>query len=514
MKRNLLMGLLLLAAGSFNLQAQKAVLSPAAQEINLQNFWFNSSNAAGLAISPLTPYSDVSLRYDREQGDFKRAQEAQSMGQVTAAASGALSFKGFNLYGDFSYINSFSKGCLYNANLYEPSYRMPYFLADWNLSDWKRQCYDMGFKAVAPKLADDRLALGLTMRYCDKVGAKQMDPRGVSYRLDMQVVPSVAFALSPTSTIGFSIDYNRYKERTEHSCQNYLVNQPVAMMRGVGFYTAAIVGGNMGVADLLYSGHRFGGALSFEHKGAAADLFAELAGGYETIKVMEQPKFPRMRGATANIFANLSLKGNFGASRNHRVALTGSFSNITGSEYTQELVTSPKRMWKTLAVTPMSTYMFIDGGISYFFYNNISDSGYDWKIGAEANFNMMDQAYMISAFNNMGIDTDLHFAYNFSFAGGSNLLASARAGYCLPLSGSYLYSGSANQDSEIVKGMYPSDLAYLTTQYVHAAAGAKYSFPIAKGRSNLYFDAEAQYRKPIGIDGGRLLATLALGMIF
>ena len=514
MKRNLLIGLLLLAAGSFNLHAQKTALSPAAQEINLQNFWFNSTNAAGLAISPLASYSDVSIRYDREQGAFKRAHEAQSKGEVTAAASGALTFKGFNLYGDFSYINSFSKGCLYNANLYEPSFRMPYYLADWNLSDWKRQSYDMGFKAVAPKMANDRLAIGLTMRYCDKVGAKQMDPRAVSYLLKMQVAPSIAYALSPRSTIGLTIDYERYKERTSQSCQNYLVEQPVALMRGLGYYTAASVGGNMGVADLLYSGHRIGGAVTFENKGTAADFFAEAAGGYNKITVMEQPRFPRMRGATSEIFANLSLKGNFGESRNHRVAIAGGYSHITGSEYTQELVTSPKRMWQTLAITPMSTYDFINGSICYDFYNKITDYGYDWEVGAEVDFNKMDQVYMLSVFNNMNVDADLHFAYNFSFTGGSNLLTNVSAGYYMPLGGNYMYTGPNNQDSEIVTGLYPKELAYLTTQCVHAAAGATYSFPINKRRNNLYITAEAQYRKPLGVEGNRLLAALAVGMLF
>lgn len=514
MKRNLLIGLLLLAAGSMSLRAQDAALTPAAQELNLQNFWFNSSNAAGMAMDPMQRYNNVSLQYDRRQGDFKNALDAATEGGVTAATSGVLSLKGFVLYGDFSYNHNTSKGSLYNANIFEPTYKMPYYLADWNLSDWRRQTFDMGVKVAAPKMANDRLALGLTIRYNDKVGAKQMDPRAVTYVLNLQAAPSLAFALSPSATLGLTLDYERYKERTRHSCENYLVTQPAALMRGLGYFTNAIIGGNMGVGDLLYSGNRFGGALSFEGNGSAADLFAEVAGGYETIEVMERPSFPRMRGKTATLYGDLTLKGNFGASRNHRVSLTGSFSQVTGSEYTQELVTSPKRMWYTVAVTPMSTYTFADAALNYDFYKNISDAGYDWKLGAEVDFSMMNQVYMVSYFKNMSVDADVHFAYNFAFAGGSNLLAQVKAGYYYPLSGGYLYTGTTNNDSEIVNSMYPKELAYLTSQCLDATAGATYSFPITKQLYNLYISAKAQYRKPLGANGDRLMAVATVGMLF
>lgn len=514
MKRNLLIGLLLLAAGSMSLRAQDAALTPAAQELNLQNFWFNSSNAAGMAMSPLLRYNDVSLQYDRSQGDFKDVLDAASQGGVTAATSGALAFKGFALYGDFSYNHSTSKGSLYNANMFEPTFAMPYYLADWNLSDWRRQTFDMGVKIAAPKMADDRLALGLNLRYSDKVGAKQMDPRAVSYVLNLQAAPSLAFAITPSATLGLTLDYERYKERTRHSCENYLVNQSAAMMRGLGYFTSVVIGGNMGVGDILYSGNRFGSALSFEGKGAAADFFTEVAGGYGIIEVMERPSFPRMRGKTATLYGDIALKGNFGANRNHRASLTGSFSKVTGSEYTQELVTTPKRMWYTVAVTPMSTYTFADAALNYDFYKNISDAGYDWKLGAEVDFSMMNQVYMVSYFKNMSVDADVHFAYNFSFAGGSNLLAQVNAGYYHPLSGAYVYTGTTNTDSEIVTGMYPQELAYLTSQCAEAAAGATWSFPITKQLYNLYISAKAQYRKPLGASGNRLCAVATVGMLF
>jgi hypothetical protein len=216
--------------------------------------------------------------------------------------------------------------------------------------------------------------------------------------------------------------YNRYKERTEHHCENYMVNQPVALMHGLGNNSGGNVGGNMGPGDYLYSGNRMGAALEFSSNGRYADLFAEISGGYETILLKERPTFPRMRGETSTIYADARFKANIGARRNHRLAVSGDFSRVTGSEYTQELVTSPKRAWVTLAVTPMSSYMFVNALASYDFYGNMTSDSYTWSLGADVSFDMMDQEYFGALFNNMSAGARLKGAYNAVFAGGGSLL--------------------------------------------------------------------------------------------
>ena len=512
MKRNLLIGLLL-AAGTLCLHAQPAIKTPVAQELNLQNFWFNSLNSAALAFSPLTSFADLELSYDRAQGDYKHVLEPQSQSDIKAFTSGALQFKGFALYGDFSYTNSYSKGSLYNSNLYQPTFSMPYYIADLNLSEWKRQNYDMGFKASFPTMAADRLALGVGLRYSDKVGAKQIDPRTVSYVVTMQVSPSIAYKLSESATIGLTLDYTRNKERTDQSCENYMVNQQVAIMRGLGNNTLGIVGGNLGVGEFLYSGNRVGAALGFSANTGGADLFAELGGGYEKITVMERPTFPRMRGATNSIYANAAFKANFGEKRNHRVAITGDFSNVNGLEYTQELVTSPKREWLTIAITPMSSYMFVNALASYDFYGGMTGDSYVWKAGADVAFDMMDQNYFGALFNNMGVDARLKGAYNAQFGESSALLTEAYAGYHLPLSGQYLNSGSACELKPIVEEMYPAELAYLMSSNINFGLSLTYSFIVA-GKQTMYIKADGQYFKPLSASTSRLNAVATVGLLF
>lgn len=510
--RNLLIGFLLLATGSTGLYAQNAVRTPAAQELNLQNFWFNSSNAAALAFSPMDSYSDLNLSYIREQGSFKQALSGDVESEVKAFTSGYLEYKGFNLYGDFSYMNSFDKGCLYNSNLYEPTFAMPYYIADWNLSDWKRQSYDMGLKAAFPRMAGGRLAVGLELRYNSRIGAKQMDPRGKSLALNILAAPSLAFSPDGINTFGLTLEYERYKERTGNSCENYLVIQPVAIMRGLGFYTQGNVGGNLGVSDYLYSGNRAGAALSWSRSGSASDLFSELSGGYDKITVLERPTFPQMRGATGTLFGEVVLKANLGTGRNHRIAFDGNFSYVTGYEYVQELVTQPVREWRTISIVPASDYLFADGNLSYDYYGDIGSEGYRWRVGALVTFDMFNQTYSLTKFDYMGISASLRGAYNLSFGNGSSLLSAASAGYSYPISGSYLYMGTVNVDSAIVKGFYPAELAYLTSQSISAGLSLTYSIPVGK-RTNLYFKADGSYRKLLQTEGGRLFAALSIGTL-
>lgn len=513
MKRNLLIGLLLLGAGSINLHAQTAAKTPVSQELNLQNFWFNSRNAAAMAFSPLNDYASLDLKYSRAQGSFKSVLEPQGQNDIVAASSGAVHYKGFALYGDFSYTNSFSQGSLYNANLYQPRFSMPYYIADFNPSDWKRQSYDMGFKVSFPTLAAGRLAFGADVRYSDKVGAKQIDPRALSYVVDIQVAPSVAYNVSSKTTLGLALNYERYKERTQHSCENYRKDQPVALMRGVANNSTSSVGGNMGVNDYLYSGNSAGASLSFCTSANAADLFAEVSGGFEKVTVMENPRFPRMRGATSTIYADAAFKANMGAKRNHRIKLEGDFSRVTGSEYTQELVTSPKREWKTLAVTPMSSYMFINVLASYDFYRNMTADSYTWKIGADAVFDMMDQVYFASAFNNMAVESRIRGAYNAIFSGGSTLLTSVAAGYRHPLSGQFINAGTASTQKQILNEMYPSELGYLMSSNVNAGLSLTYSFLIGK-KQTIFVRADAQYFKPLSAATDRFVAAATVGLLF
>ncbi len=490
-------------------------MNPASQELNLQNFWFGSANSAALAFSPLVDYSDVLLKYSYGHGDLRHAQQPQNENSVEAAASGALRLKGYTMWGDFSYNNIYSRGSLYNANLYEPRFSMPYYICDAVLSDWKRQSYDMGFKVAAPKMAMEHLALGLEARYSNKVGAKQVDPRAVSYVLSLQLTPSVAYRTGSRSTIGLALDYRRYKERTSHSTENYQKDQQVALMRGLGIYTQGIVGGNLGFGDMIYSGNRFGGEAQYCLKADGADWFVRAGASYEKITLLERPSFPRMRGKTGNIAADMALKANLGRQRNHRVALEGDFSRVTGYEYTQELVTSPKREWVTLMVLPMSYYTFAGAAASYDFYHNLTPGGYDSRLGAEVRFDIMDQSYQLSYFNSMSLDAALRGAKNFCFDGGGSLLAKASAGYHLPLDAQYLYAPLSEDSGEsIVAGLYPSELAYLKTQYLDASLSLTYSLPVAKGRNNLYFSLSGRYLCPLNADTDRLAADFTVGMMF
>ena len=163
---------LCLAAGA----QERAV--PATRETAVgSSLWLSSSNSAGLALDSLGVMSDLSLGFSFEQGGLKSVWAGERETDAGVEAKGVAKVAGMTLYGDFSYDYSDISGARYNASVYEPAYDQPYYVADYSVSGWKKQAYDMGFRGATSLFWRDRAAFGFEARYKAMVGAKQTDPR-------------------------------------------------------------------------------------------------------------------------------------------------------------------------------------------------------------------------------------------------------------------------------------------------------------------------------------------------
>ena len=130
---------LCLAAGA----QERAV--PATRETAVgSSLWFRSSNSAGLALDSLGVMSDLSLGFSFEQGGLKSVWAGERETDAGVEAKGVAKVAGMTLYGDFSYDYTDISGARYNASVYEPAYDQPYYVADYSVSGWKKQAYDMG----------------------------------------------------------------------------------------------------------------------------------------------------------------------------------------------------------------------------------------------------------------------------------------------------------------------------------------------------------------------------------
>lgn len=492
--------------------------NPAAREtLKGSALWFLSSNSAGMTLDSLDRMSDLSMTAVHRRGGLKSVWDGKYRSDVKVAAEGIAKAGGLTLYGDFSYDYIDIREAEYNAILYEPSYDQPYYVADYSVSDWKKQAYDMGFRAATPMFWNGRAAFGFETRYKALVGAKQIDPRAETFRYDISLSPSVAVSLGNAGTLGLKLEYLHSFERSVPSVENDWVTPRVAIMRGLGFFTTGTAGGNLGFDIFYYKKDQFGGSLQYVVNAGMFDLLVDAGASYAITPVTENPELPRMRGRTEKMDFCLDLAANFGMNRNHRLMVSADWGMTSGYEYNQQLDSTPGASgWVTISNPMMSTYDILEARASYTWYSGLDRSReYDFKLGAEADAFMMEQEYKVpvSRFNATNVSVRAFAGWNIRAGSRSRILPEVSAGYRISPSGEYYYSGTANTDSQIVLDMYPSELSYLTADRLETAAGLTWAL-MMREKSSLCFSLCGNLYYGFEVDDYRLMAGLEIRYMF
>ncbi|MBQ2133028.1 MAG: hypothetical protein II202_02965, partial [Bacteroidales bacterium] len=258
-KKNILLGLIgLSVAVSAAAQGSSVVRQPEI-EMNLSRaLWFGSSNVAGMAVTPLSTYSVVDFGYKAESGNFKMAQQGEKESVVGFNTNGATAIGKTYLWGNFDYRNIVENDTKFLTNIFDPDRDMPYYVADGVASKFKKQSYGLGVKVAFPQMMDF-LTAGCELQYNTNTGAKQRDPRSVTYFLTVKAAPSLVFELSEKSNLGLSFNYEYLYERSTFNRSDTEIDYPVYIMRGLGNYTSDVVSGSVGVGTFFYKGNKIGG---------------------------------------------------------------------------------------------------------------------------------------------------------------------------------------------------------------------------------------------------------------
>jgi len=479
----------------FNAQAQgsKAATYPTMIEISqAKALWFNSTNAAGMILTPMTNYNILSVGYDIKNGEYRLQQEGDR-NNLNINTAGARSLGNARVWGEFTYQNSTIKDTRYNTILLEPRYDMPYYIADPNLSYWKRQTYEMSVKGASPILWD-LVGFGVSANYFTKVGAKQIDPRCTSFKYGISVIPSAVFTFGEKHSAGISFTYVNSFERTSPTNSNNQQEQSAYLMKGLGNYADGVVGSLNSLGTYYYKENKIGAALQYGFNGDSFDVLAEAKNTYQVIDVMQSPTKPQRMGSTVqkitggNIQAIINPEGDLTG----KITLDGYRKNTDGIEYIQEIDKSYEvQQWVTIAKYIRSTYQFTAASLKYDLYRN-SDAGYNWMAGIQGIYSNRADEYIVpnSTFKAENIYGEIYGKKNI-MAGDNSILIGINAGYNYNLNGSYSYNGS-NPESRVVKDMYEKDLAVMSANYYQFGVNINASFPIWKGTS-LYVAGNCQY---------------------
>jgi hypothetical protein len=465
-----------------------------------QSLWFHSANAAGLAFQPLRNYNIVSAAYSHASGGYKQQQEGDKTRSIAFNTNGALQLGKAALWGDFSFSDDFVTGSTYNTNRYDPAHDMPYFIADANKSDWKKQYYDMGLKASVPLC--NRFALGVHVRYTSQQAAKQLDPRSVVSGYAVSVAPSLLWQLTDRHNIGVSGLYRNSFDRNTFTNSLSRDDQRVYIMKGLGNYATGVVGGSNGLQPFYYPGNRYGGGVQYGYTGDHSSLLIDLNYAGEKIDVFETPTKPRRRGTTNKRTMDETLQWlHTKGALSHKIAIGWHQANTDGTEYIQEYNSAYEiNQWITLAEYIKSSYSFQKLSLRYDLYKG-TDKDYAWRAGINAQYTSLQDEYIApnAVFGARNAYAELSAKKNLPL-GASNFLVGMNLGYNRNIDGAYVYTGD-NRESLLVTDFYAKDIACLSADYLQAGARVDWSLPI-KGKSAVNVGVDWQWTKPATAEAG------------
>jgi hypothetical protein len=476
--------------------------------------WFHTSNAAGMAITPLRNYNILSARYEKASGAYKRPQEGDGNGTMSFNTNGALQLGRFFLWGDFTFADNHVTGATYNTNRYDPlSPAMPYYVADPNKSDWKRQYYDMALKVALP-LREGRLAAGVEVHYSTKRAAKQLDPRATVHAYEISVQPSIVVKITPRHHAGLSLWYQNAFDRNSFTNSLTYHSESIYIMKGLGNYSPGVVGGTGGIGVFYYPGSQYGGGLQYGLSANDKALLLDITCAKEKTEALETPTKPRRRGTAGNtaIAAKLQLIRN--GNHTHKITAEAFRSATDGIEYVQEYDSRYEvNQWITVAEYVKSTYKLFSASLRYDLFTGALHD-YSWKAGLKTIYANRQDEYLAprSVFHAQNSYTEVSAAKNLPLGAASRLLLGGHAGYNVNLGGEYRYTGT-DATTLPVTDFYAQELDYFTTHYATIGGSIHWSL-LLKSPSSINLHLSGEWIKPATSSSGRLFLKAEAAFIF
>ncbi len=514
-------GLLLIGLFGLTIAAQaqqmERLKTPAAHEMmKARHLWHRTPNAAGLQLDAPQVFSGVNASYKIRKGDFKRPQQGQTVNDLDFNTEGAVYVGSIYAYGRFSYQRNTERDVNFNASISDPFRGMPYYVADTNPSDWKRQTYDMAFRVSTPRFFD-QLALGLEASYLARNAAKQRDPRTHNYFYTLRIRPALAWSLNEHNHLGAHFDYFSLKEEGSLKQVNIYVDQTSYFMYGLGMSVQAIGSGRTS----NYVGNNMGGGLQYDYQGTHSRWLLCADYNFKVEKLTDGLSIPRDEGGVKDRRWNISIHMNTDLQRPHAHFMTASVSSqeIDGIEYiTQYDNTLNQNGYVTLHSDVRSRYQTREARIQYDWVQAPGDE-FDWKAGADFGYTQIEDLYLLprsekSARNwSMGI----RGSKNFVLPGRMQQRILIRAGYHYQgnISGKYTYGGN-HADYPVVKDFEMRDTQYLNSRFGAADLSVTYSRKYkTENSANLYLRADALYKHTDKERGGhRQELMFTVGCLF
>ena len=499
--------------------------TPAALErMKMQNLWLeHTSNAAGAILDNTVRYSTVSLGYDIGNGTFRRPQEGKRVNSLDFKTEGGGIYEGLHgmyVWGSFSYSRYKVHKAEYNASLIDPLRGMPFIIADTNRSNWVNQDYNLEMQMTTPLLWN-RVIIGITGRYQNAVGAKQLDPRPLVRLSQFTVIPSVIVKFDKHA-LGLNFDYYSRREDGSAGNSNNRRDQQVWELRGLGFHSEGVIGGVGGVEGLRNcNANNLGGGIQYSYFSGQVRFL--LAGNYDykVEDVTNNYTRPKMVGTVKDqiITGKLALEIKNKKENSFFTDFGYTDRSIDGIEYVQVYDnTYEVQEWITKFKSIRSNFSTKDWRLN-FDYLVSRENEYKWKLGMTALYHQLADIYYLSG-SKQDIDNfyvNIHAKRNFDLGKKNKLLVGLDLGLNENLDSEISYTGP-DQDSRIIQDFLYRDYAYLSSEYWEGGLSFIYSNgSLMKEKANLFVSAVLNYKDVIKDSpwfGQRVVCSFSVGLNF
>lgn len=431
-------------------------------------------------------YGTVVLGADFEQGNLRKAQDAQTKYGIFFDADGAAEVGRFHLKGNFTFRQSFENDLKF-ASTFNPLRDMPYIIADSTGGDWRKQHYKM-WADISTKLYKDRLSAGIAFDVEVGRGAKNIDPRPQASMSRIEVKPSLTFNTPGVLSVSAGFIYALYRETSNMILYDSSHPQKLYLLKGLGQYTYEIFSSTE--RERKYDGNTLGASLNFGHMAqwGSLNLYGEYRNGLEKVYDMEFSK-PHDRGNyythdfSAGFIADCSMVGK------SRVGVVASVTYAgfrhSGREFVQHFDSSPEvNAWITDSYLP-GRYRCLEDHFQAKadIYLNDASLREDWVVTAGVQWNNRDEDYRVTDSRMYTNNFRLLYGLKKSFRFKSGVLEIDTDGmWSHRISAGLEFTPRETVDTTIEDGLIMFDYDVPSSWYFHSLS-AGYCWNIRGGRT-------------------------------
>lgn len=327
---------LLLSVNAAAQSKKENITSPAALELlKAKALWFNSNNGAGLTLDRMTDFNNLNVNYRLKNGNFKRVYEGERERVAGVSTEGGLNLGGGYVWGEFGFNNEKQVGTIYNTTMLDPDRGNPYYAVDKNLSDWVKQDYNLHMKASSKPFWES-LLLGIEAQYVTKTGAKQIDPRSETDFYTLEVKPALVTTFG-NHAAGLNLVYKKINQESSTTNSNSQQNQDVFVMKGLGNFYSAVVGGLQSLKKFVYNGNKIGGGVQYSFTGESFNLLFDGSYSFMVEDVISDQTKPKKEGTIKEDNYGAKLQFVTTGDNVSKAELSYSDNSINGIEYVQVL---------------------------------------------------------------------------------------------------------------------------------------------------------------------------------